>query len=167
MENVSTALIIVASILIAVLIASLIVYVFSVISAFAQKQVNAENVSEVLQFNQPFLELEAKASHDFSGRSRQIEVGATAEDVLTIINHTNHLNKTSAYPVDFNIVLKGKTFKSENFTAEKQQEFIEEDLKARESVLDGERLKYSCILGYNEDDVAARVNYVMVKIIGR
>ena len=78
MENVSTALIIVASILIAVLIASLIVYVFSVVSAFAQKQVNAENVSEVLQFNQPFLELEAKASHDFSGRSRQIEVGATA-----------------------------------------------------------------------------------------
>ena len=167
MENTSTALIIAASILIAMLISGILVYAFKTVSNFAQKQVTEEEISKIFEFNQPFLELESKATHDYSGKAKPVTVGATAEDVISIINYTNHLNKTSAYKVDFTLILNGKKIKGEEFNSAKQQEFIEQDLQEREKEIDNPRLRYHCKLTFNEKDMAPRVNSVVVKIYDR
>lgn len=167
MENTSTALIIASSMLIAMLIIGLMVYAFQSVSNFAQKQVTAEEVSEVVQFNQPYVELQARATHDFSGRDKNIAIGATAEDVLSIINHTNHVNASTPYRVEFILILDGKRVNANEFTPKKQQEFIQQDLEAKERDISNPRLKYECVLKYDETGVAPRVNYVEVRVKGR
>lgn len=165
MENASTALIIATSILIAMLLTGLMVFAFQSVSTFAQKQITVDEIAEISQFNQPFLEFNAKATHDFSGKSIEIPIGATAEDVLSIINYTNHVKTTTPYRVEFILELEGKIIRAEDFTSEKQQEFIQKDLEARETDLYNNRLKYSCDLEYSNDDIAPRVEKVKVKII--
>lgn len=167
MDNASTALIIAVSILIVMLVVGLVVYVFQVVSNFAQKQVTEEEVAKILQFNQPFLELESKATHDFSGREKSIPIGANAEDVLSIINYTRHINATTPYEIDFTLILNGRDIKGDELDANKQQEFIQQDLEERERNINNPRLRYHCVLGYDRTDVTARVNAVTIKIYGR
>ena len=167
MENTSTALIIASSMIIAMLLIALMVYSFQTVSGFAQKQVIEEDVSKVMQFNQPFLELESRATHDFSGKIKEVPIGATAEDVLSIINHTNHINKTTEFRVDFTIILNGKSIKAEDFDPKEQQEFIQNDLEEREKDINNPRLKYTCKLEYDNSGVAPRVSTVLVTIKDR
>lgn len=167
MENASTALIIAVSIILAMLLIGLLTYVFQIVSGFAQKQVIEEDIAKILQFNQPYLELEAKATHDFSGKEKSIPIGATAEDVISVINYSNHTNEVTQHRVEFILILNGKVIKGEELNATKQQEFIQQDLESRESDILNPRLRYHCKLDYNNEGVAARVNKVTVKIYDR
>ncbi len=164
MENVSKALIIVSSFIIAMLIVSVSGIAYTSISNFAQRQVIAEDVSEIRQFNQKFEEFNSKATHDFSGKAYPIPIGATTEDVLSIVNYTNHVNKSTPYRVDFNLILNGKTIKAEDFTFKKQQEFMEQDLETKESSPEKSRVRYSSKIEYDTSSATGRVNKVTIRI---
>lgn len=165
MENASTALIIASSMIIAMLIVGVITFMFQTVSKFAQRQVIAENVSEVIQFNQPYLELQSKATYDFSGTITEVPIGATAEDIISIINYTKHVNETKLYRVNFTLILENKKVNLDEITPKKQQEFISQDLIKRETDINNQRLKYKCKLEYDESGIAPRVKNVVVEII--
>lgn len=161
MENISKAFIIVGTMLIAMLIVGVMVYAFHTVSNFAQKQVLEENISEILKFNQPYLEFQSKATYDFSGSEKSIDTGAIAEDILNIVNYTKHVNETSVYKVELKIKYDSSSYNLETFDEKQQQKFIEYDLKKRE---DGFNRRYKCTLGYDINDVTQRVNSIEIEV---
>ncbi len=164
MENASTALIIAASMFIAMLIVGLITYTFQSVSKFAQKQLTAEEISEIVQFNQPYLELNSKANFDIYANKVDVPVGAVAEDIITAVNYTKHVNNATPYKVDLVLRFNKKEYTLDEITDEVQQEFIHRDLEARELGTEKERLRYSCVLGYDDNYLTSRVNHVTIEI---
>lgn len=117
MENASKALLIAAAVLIAILIASLAVYLFTSMSESTANMYKRLEASEIAEFNQQFLNyndrgLTPTGYKDTNGNGKK-DVGEeetynplTIQDVATIVNLAVDYNKTQKFNTKITVEIK-------------------------------------------------------------
>lgn len=170
MENASKALIIAATMLIAVLLVTLFVFLINRINTFTLSKNTIEEQQEKQKFNIPYEKLRSRANYVDNPHEQDFVKGSTMEEILSVVNYTNNVNKTTPNHVELNLTIKTKG-KVHKYTAEQIQKnklfsnILKKEVEMREDAKqDRSKIKYTCKLGYSTKGWVGLVNKVDILV---